>query len=534
MKGLFRSKLVLTLVALVLIASAIAIPLAGSITHSHAASSKTQPSLRDTPAWNYISSAGQMMILRKLGISSTVSSKPSDLHSAVQQAPVSSQAVVTGNVPVNAIKTDTTTTQSETTIAIDPTSPGVLMAGYNDDSLHSSNFTGYSFSLDGGTSWTDAGFLPPPSSGGSDGGDPALTVDKKGTFYFAQLASNSSGEFVSMSLCSFSSKAKAVTCALPLVVSAIGNGTTVFNDKEYITYDPVHNRVYVTWTVFSMAGATPEMRFFDVGTKKFSSIFTLSSVVQGSGTFPVATSTGLLYVFYEGFNNTGLKGPEAIDYVTFDPKTQKISPVKVVANQSILPATSNTSACGREAYTTQAFDTMHAARANEFPWVAVDSFDDIYVVWNSEISSGSPVSNIFFSILPHGSSHWTAPSKVKASSLIQFQPAVAIAHKTVAITYFQVIKLKNGSYRIERDQADAPVATSPIFKPFTISTQSFAADQTNPNFDPRIATCYMGDYSASVGSVKGPNVYSLWGDNRNVVPGIGPQPDVYATVVTVP
>jgi len=38
MKGFLKSKVVLTLIALVLMASAIAIPLAGSITHSHAAS----------------------------------------------------------------------------------------------------------------------------------------------------------------------------------------------------------------------------------------------------------------------------------------------------------------------------------------------------------------------------------------------------------------------------------------------------------------------------------------------------------------
>ena len=48
-----------------------------------------------------------------------------------------------------------------------------------------------------------------------------------------------------------------------------------------------------------------------------------------------------------------------------------------------------------------------------------------------------------------------------------------------------------------------------------VTDQSFGIPQLNPNFDPNIAQCYMGEYIAAVGDAH--NFYYAWGDNRNTV-----------------
>jgi hypothetical protein len=71
----------------------------------------------------------------------------------------------------------------------------------------------------------------------------------------------------------------------------------------------------------------------------------------------------------------------------------------------------------------------------------------------------------------------------------------------------------------------APSATGEV----TLSTVPFPIVQTNPQQDPIISFCYMGDYNniASNGTTR----FVTWGDNRNVVTtsaGVTEnQPDVF-------
>jgi hypothetical protein len=48
-----------------------------------------------------------------------------------------------------------------------------------------------------------------------------------------------------------------------------------------------------------------------------------------------------------------------------------------------------------------------------------------------------------------------------------------------------------------------------------VTTQSFPGVYNNPNFDPIIASAYMGDFIGSVSSCG--HQYFAWGDNRDVV-----------------
>ncbi len=63
-----------------------------------------------------------------------------------------------------------------------------------------------------------------------------------------------------------------------------------------------------------------------------------------------------------------------------------------------------------------------------------------------------------------------------------------------------------------------------------MTNQSFGVPQLSPNFDNRIATCYMGEYIAVAADAE--SFYYIWGDNRNTVtstnwPAGRPDPDVW-------
>ncbi len=63
-----------------------------------------------------------------------------------------------------------------------------------------------------------------------------------------------------------------------------------------------------------------------------------------------------------------------------------------------------------------------------------------------------------------------------------------------------------------------------------VTSQSFPGVYNAPQFDPIIATAYMGDYIANVSD--GSHQYFAWGDNRDVVTNfLWPQgrhdPDVF-------
>jgi len=310
-------------------------------------------------------------------------------------------------------------------------------------------------------------------------------------------------------------------CGNPLHISDTATAGAL-NDKEYVAYDPANNRVYVTWTLFDASGGSVlKLRYYDVAMGTLSQTYDLTSI-NSQGTYPVVTSSGLVYVFFEG--NPAASNP-AIDYVTFNNGT--ISSVQTLA--SINPATTN-SACNEEAFTTEAFDTGHAARVLEFPTAVVDASGNIDVTWNAAPTSGAD-SAIYVATLTANSSTPSVQTLPNPNGLIQWQPSPAVAGNTLVVTYYQVVKTSAG-YQLERDMNDATAGTTPSFgAAFPISARSFAADQTNPNFDPPVNGCYMGDYSSSLGS--GTAIYSVWGDNRNSTKtssGTGPQPDIYGAV----
>lgn len=456
------------------------------------------------------------------------------------------------NYGSNYSTTDASTAQSETTIAIcdslivSSCIGETVMVAYND--FASDGLTGYSYSFDGGNRWIDGGgplvYYNSKTGYGLNGGDPVLTVGHNGTFYLAQIeytTPSNASEFIGMSKCNYVSSTGKITCFRPVIVSSSeapcvdsSGNKYIANDKPGITYDPVNNRVYITWTHFTYntsgkcgVQSTEEMlRYYDlsVNPPKPSIIYFLDNL-PGNGTDPVVTSSGLVYVFFLQ-QSQGLG--QSIDYITFNNGT-----VATYTLDNLYPVAQIQSTCnGLEAFTKQTFANNHYTRTNEFPSAAVDNSGNIDVAWEGA-TSNSGVSTIFVATLPSGGGTPTIQYMPNPTHLIQWQPAVAVAggNNTLAVTYFQVVNTSSG-YQIERDQVTASASSVPTFSAAKmISTVSWKAIADSSSAIG--VACYEGDYSASASTPLANAVWSYWGDNRDVT-SVGPQADVYGLPVNVP
>ncbi len=102
----------------------------------------------------------------------------------------------------------------------------------------------------------------------------------------------------------------------------------------------------------------------------------------------------------------------------------------------------------------------------------------------------------------------------------RYQPAIVTdAAGLHAMWYERVQHPSGGPDLLRTDKEDLTLAT-PTAAPVgsgevALSTVPFPIYQTNPNQDPIIAACYLGDYNqiASNGSRR----FVTWGDHRNVV-----------------
>jgi len=157
---------------------------------------------------------------------------------------------VSANVRANDTSGDPAgSTQSETTIAALGNN---LAAGWNDGKNFSVSpgGTGYAYSTNGGLSWTDGGVLPAPNASSIHEGDPVLSNDNAGNFYFADLYTPDNDVTSAIAVCrgAFSPN---LTWNMPVIVAS---SVADFLDKPWIAADKVGGNVYCTYTRFLAAG----------------------------------------------------------------------------------------------------------------------------------------------------------------------------------------------------------------------------------------------------------------------------------------
>lgn len=149
--------------------------------------------------------------------------------------------------------------QSETSIAAYNDS---IVVGFNDADGFSTplgtSVSGFSYSHDGGNTFTYGGQLPLFGFGEAVRGDPDVKVwvnpvNGKATFVYSSLYLTPGGLF---SLCVHVSTDGGMTWSLPREATTVSSAID-FADKEFLDIDPETGRILLSWTSF---GATLQMR----------------------------------------------------------------------------------------------------------------------------------------------------------------------------------------------------------------------------------------------------------------------------------
>src|SRR5882757_578571 len=142
-------------------------------------------------------------------------------------------------------------TQSETYTLVNPTNPNQIVVTYNDSRTASANYSGASYSSDGGTTFTRLNPSPFASGHGTNFGDPVTLYNKPTSTFFAIFIATGCG---GQGLGSWKSTDGGVTWASG---SCVHTGSS--DDRESGVADnnsssPFFGRMYVSWNDFAVGG----------------------------------------------------------------------------------------------------------------------------------------------------------------------------------------------------------------------------------------------------------------------------------------
>jgi hypothetical protein len=386
---------------------------------------------------------------------------------------------ITGDAIVSTgTQTGCSTAQNETTIAVNPYNPKNLVAGTNDYRVFNTreqrnDGSGWAYtSFDGGRTWADVQLPHLTFQTGATGalsymdsaGDPAVAFGPHNTVYYANLvfsrATHPAGQQSASGLAVSISHDGGRTWADPKIVQLDGvtpagtyTPTTFFNDKEWISADPVSGAVYVTWTRFTYdaTGAFQEAPITAVASGDFGGTwsaphrvapdsvgFTGGITPFDQGSSPQVGRDGTLYIAYEASVCATLacNGPDDHDAVVLATSRDH---GRTYTNQEIdvnfdFPTNEDV---GRATLTGENF------RINSFPLTAYDPItDQLWITWADDRngqydSNGQSVKtngDVFVTSFRRGHGHG-ATLKV-GSAADEVFPAVAVFAGRVAVSYY--------------------------------------------------------------------------------------------------
>src|SRR5919204_3406762 len=409
------------------------------------------------------------------------------------------------------------TTQSETSVAV---AGSRVAVGYN-DSQHTglfltagSGISGYSYSTDGGATFTDGDVLPNQPEF-VNLGDPWLTSDRNGNMYYATLADD--GFNFNLDVAVAKSTTGGRTWSNPVPVFRPPFEIAYFGDKEAIAAgrdpsNPSRDNLYVAYDDFSFdltngaffiglpvarstdGGASWQLTYAD---RFDGNAFQGCSFAQYIGAMPIVASDGTLYVAAEKIsaddpdcNGVPLSFSEWIFKSTDGGQTFgagfKIADVTPSVPNGLLKL-------GEGQY----------MRNLEFPTMAFLG-GTLYVAWNDGASGHS---HIRLAKSTDGGQTWSLSSATQGSN-DELQPSLT-GDSALPLLYYR---------RNNNNTLDVFVANSSNGSGFPaqrVTTQSSPGVPTFPQFDPIIAFGYMGDYIGSASD--GTHQYFAWGDNRDTV-----------------
>ncbi|QEC54591.1 choice-of-anchor D domain-containing protein [Flavisolibacter ginsenosidimutans] len=407
-------------------------------------------------------------------------------------------------------------TQSETSILAFGNN---VVIGFNDAGSNAgsaNHFTGWSYSSDGGATFTDGGVLPP--SAGGDAGDPALARNNTtGRIYFATLGFTD-GNIIQV----FRSDDNGITWSSP--VNATPGGSS--EDKEWIAVDNNagggNGNVYLLARNFGSGNGIYLYRSTDNGLTFGPSGGTLiASGAAGNvqGAYVVIAPDHAVYAFY-------------FDQVTKQIKVRKSTDQGITFGATVVVASGLIGGTNGDLGLTgirQGTSTPSGFRSSEFPHAAVNPVSgNLYVIYDNK-GAGADKADVFLSQSTDGGATWSAPLKVNddATTTDQWQPTIAVMPDGSQLGVFYYSRQEDASNNLFKyyGRIARISGASLTFDP------SFAVSDVPslPEFgrDAVINSVYMGDYNVAVAA--GNYFHVVWSDNRDDLAGGAPRkdPNVY-------
>ncbi len=444
------------------------------------------------------------------------------------------------------------------TVGPNPNGPGLVFTRLQ--------FSGYSFSSDGGLTWTSAFVPAAPGVGPLTFGDGVVAVDRRGNFYYDSLGSTADGH----GSVTVNKSTDGGRTFGPGVIAGVDDGS----DKNWIAVGPDpkilgRDNVYVTWTTFSSSGSAVSFAVSKDGGQTFQPSPLSppnSNIIFAPGPDPDPThpqnfiqftnpvvdpANGRLYIPFAHFSNSDVDflrmlvsddAGQTFRFANFN-IPGALDPTLVPAVQ---PGTFED--CGRPGgglrlaivqgnnigggrFGLPRF--VQSSRLTIQPALAVSN-GNVFLAYNASDSPffGDPSSgsNIFLLRSTDGGNTWMGPQQVNPSIAGEprhVYPAIAVesAGQQVDISYYT----QHADGTVDLDLVSTGVSSNFAMGNATrVTSQSFDLTPSNipiptatrpfrtTNFDRVIVPCYdLGEYVGLFNN--NGNVYAVWGDNRNLV-----------------
>lgn len=366
--------------------------------------------------------------------------------------------------------------QNEPSVRISRKNPNRVVAAWRDfrtGVTPALRRVGYSFSTDGGQSWSVSQLTPQIIPGAPLSSDPVVVVDTSGNFYIYTISLNETTGDGEMWLFKSTDQGETFNQVYEMATGPW------FEDKEWGTTDltptsPFANTLYCSWTRFAANTSILLIRSTDEGVT-WNTPVTVSDGSGGvQGSFPATSSDGDLYVAWRGGGQ-----------IRFDKST--------------------------DGGLTFGTDKVISSTPNAwFPHMAVDLsggpfHNYIYVVWNDTRNGDD---DVFLGISSDGGDTWSSAMRINNDPIgngkDQYWPSIAISELGEMVILFY--DSRNTS---SNDIIEAYIARSTDGgTTFTNELLSTQPSTTNiPNGDVR-----FGDY-INIDFVGG-NIVPVWTDER--------------------
>ncbi|WP_027483436.1 sialidase family protein [Deinococcus pimensis] len=295
--------------------------------------------------------------------------------------------------------------QNETTVAVDPNNPNIIVGGANDFvtggwsctfagqpcGALADAYSGAYLSLDGGKTWsappTDPTHLSTMIPGVTHltggpydaGGDPSIAFDSQGAVYYAGLGFNRETPANTLTVHRGNVSGGVLRWAAPTFVAAT-TSPAILNDKEWIAVDahphsPYRDRIYLSWTRFifnAENGQFTQSPIFFASSSDRGRTFSepksvVANVLYGQGSRVLVGPDGAVYVFWEGTTRLAqLNSIYMVKSVDGGATFSKPAPVSTMQDVTAIA------------------DTVF--RVNSFPSADVAPNGDLYVAWTSQMN----------------------------------------------------------------------------------------------------------------------------------------------------